>query len=208
MTTVINPAPRWIMLTDSIQTEVMDTGPATALTAMQLPGLVDIVPQLIGAPGLRMTDGGTPGFGAASNKNSIGMASGYSHAAGILIMLGTNDWSNPGTTGAEFSTDYEQVVSYAQSLGLVVVCVSPLWRADESAPIVHADSTYWLANFRTTIQAVAGQAGAKFIDGTLAPCTSQPALYADGIHLNQAGHMAFAPWLVTQMQSLGFWAPC
>jgi lysophospholipase L1-like esterase len=204
-------AERWIFLTDSIQTEVLSLatapeGLAGDLTAMQLPGLVNIVPQLIGAPGLRMTDGGTPGFGACSNKNAIGMASGYMAATGLVIMLGTNDWANPGTLGLEFINDYRATVDYAKGLGLKVVCVCPLWRADEASTVAHADgSSYSLQQFRDWIGQITLQEGVSWIDGTNAPCTSQPTQYADGIHLNQAGHLLFAPWLVSEMRALGFW---
>ena len=201
---------RWILFGDSIQSEVFGTvagtnAPATALTASQIPGLANVVLQNISSPGLRMTDGGDPGFGAFSNKGAIGLVSGFFGAFGLIITLGTNDWANPPTTGGEFTTDYRGVIDYAKSLGMVVVCVSPLWRFDEGAPIAHADATYWLANFRTTIQAIAQQEGVYFVDGTLAPCTSHPELYADGIHLNQDGHAQFAPWLVAQIRALQLW---
>lgn len=204
-------ADRWLFLTDSIQTEVMSApaapgGLATALTALQLPASVNIVPQLIGAPGLRITDGGTAGFGAFSNKNSIGMASGYMAAKGLLIMLGTNDWANPGSGGLEFINDYRAVIKYAKGLGLKVVCVSPIWRSDECDPVSHSDgASYSLQQFRNWIGQLTLQEGVFWIDGTTAPCTSKPEFYSDGVHLNQAGHLAFSPWLVSKMQALGFW---
>lgn len=202
---------RWIFLTDSIQTQVSSAasepeGLATALTALQLPHAVNIVPQLIGAPGLRMTDGGTPGFGACTNKNAIGMASGYMAAKGLIIMLGTNDWANPGTGGLEFIDNYRSVVKYAKGLGLKVVCVCPLWRADEAATVSHFDGgEYSLQQFRNWIGQVSLQEGVYWIDGTTAPCTAMPEYYSDGVHLNQLGHLAFGPWLVEKMQAFGFW---
>jgi len=143
------------------------------------------------------------------------MASGYSHAAGILIMLGTNDWTNYGTTGGEMTSAIASLVDYSRGLGLVPVCVSPIYRFDELEAdgvtqklYTHADcptTGYTLDNFRNVVRGVAAQKGAKFIEGKAFPGNLHPEWYMDGVHLNAEGHAAFAPWLVQSMRDLGLW---
>lgn len=209
MSTLTTPAPRWILLGDSIQSEVMPTGPATALTASQIPALAGVVCQNISSPGMRVGQGSQPGTGAYMNRAAIGLVSGLFGAAGLIVTLGTNDYGTTDVTASEFSSDYQALLQYAKTLvGANIVCISPIWRNDqygEGHPPTRADGTYTLQNYRTTIQANACAAGVHYIDGLQSPLTNHPELYADGLHPNVNGHAQFAPWLVTQMQALGFW---
>ena len=203
-------AQRWMILGDSIQAAVyaaagQPAAAATCLTASQLPGLANVLIQNLSSPGMRITQGGEPGTGAYANKNVIGLVAGYAGATGLIITLGTNDWGNPPTTGSEFSSNYQDILQYAKGLGLKLVCVSPIFRAEEVQARQHVDGMYSLGNFRTTVEGNAALAGVSYINGGEFTGYEHPEWYADGLHLNAEGHRAFVMWLVGKMRALGFW---
>lgn len=80
-------AERWGILGDSLQALVYGPGSVpgdqSRLTAAQLPTKLNLSINNLSSPGARMTDGGQPGFGAASNKNAITMMRGYAPMKGI-----------------------------------------------------------------------------------------------------------------------------
>jgi lysophospholipase L1-like esterase len=206
-----NAVERWFLLGDSIQSSVFSengqsVGPACALTASQIPNLANVTIQNLSSPGFRMSQGELPGFGACANRGGlIGGAIGLVPPAGIIIMLGTNDWGNYYVTGSAFTIDYPKVINYCKSMGMKVVCVSPIWHFMQDTVLQHADAGYPLANFRSWIQSMASAAGVGFIDGLSSPVSNCPEYFCDGVHMNEAGHDAFAPWLVMKMRCLGHW---
>jgi lysophospholipase L1-like esterase len=208
-------AERWIILGDSIQAHVY--GPGTVhgdqsrLTAAQLPRSLNIAINNLSSPGARLTDGGQAGFGASSNKNAITMVRGYAPMTGIIITLGTNDWTNPGTSGQSLLDCYRGMIQHCVSLGMIVVGVSPINRADGANGIQHFDGgIYPLSQFQYWIEAVCqeqavllGNDKVKMIQGGTCPIT--PAHLADGLHLNEIGHDVFCAWLIQSMRALGLW---
>jgi lysophospholipase L1-like esterase len=206
-----NAVERWFLLGDSIQSSVFSenghpVGPASALTASQIPSLANVTIQNLSSPGFRMSQGELPGFGACANRSGlIGGAIGLVPPSGIIIMLGVNDWANYSVTGSTFTTDYPKVINYCKSMGMQVVCVSPIWHYMQEVVMQHADAGYPLANFRSWIQSMASFAGVGFIDGLSAPVSNHPELFCDGVHMNEEGHDIFAPWLVMKMRELGHW---
>lgn len=196
-------AERWAILGDSIQAQVYAPGSAlgdqSKLTAALLPQKLNIAINNLSSPGARMTDGGQIGFGAASNLNAITMVRGYAPMKGIIITLGTNDWTNPGTSAQSLLDEYRKTIQHCKALGMAVVVVSPLNRADGGNGIQHFDGgNYTLANFQYWIEQVSYEQVAKVIHGGTAPLTADH--FADGLHLNAAGHEVFADWLIFKMR--------
>lgn len=208
-------AERWIILGDSIQSLVYTTGSGLGdqsfLTAARLPQLLNISINNLSSPGARMTDGGQVGFGAASNLNAITMVRGYAPMGGIVITLGTNDWTNPGSSAQNLLDSFRATIQHCVALGMKVVVVSPLNRADGANYINHFDGgSYNLANFQYWIEAVTqeqavlcGNQNVKMIQGSLCPLNSTH--YADGLHLNESGHEVFCEWLIDEVKALGYW---
>ena len=200
-------AERWGILGDSIQALVYGPGSVpgdqSRLTAAQLPAKLNIAINNLSSPGARMTDGGQPGFGAASNKNAITMMRGYAPMKGIIIALGTNDWTNPGTSAQSLLDSYRGMIQHCKALGLNVVTLSPLNRSGGGNGVQHPDGIHTLANFQYWIEQVSLEQGAKVIMGGTAPLTADH--FADGLHLNALGHDAFCAWLIQKMRALGFW---
>jgi lysophospholipase L1-like esterase len=205
---------RCILQGDSIMSLVIEqTGHPAAeakeLTANLIPDLTDVSIQNLSSPGLCMADpAGSPGIGAYSLRSAVNLVSGtVLRADRIIIALGVNDWSNISITGEMFTTAYQYYVQYCLSFGIHVVCVAPIFNAAEGAYVTHPDGGLWLSQFREWIADIASITGAAFINGALAPVTSDPTCYAsDGEHLNTKGHSLFAPWLVAQMKGLGLWS--
>lgn len=200
-------AERWILLGDSIQSLVYGPGSVlgdqSRLTAAQLSRLLNIAINNLSSPGARMTDGGQLGFGAASNKNAITMVRGYAPMAGIIITLGTNDWTNPGTSAQSLLDSYRGMIQHCRALGLAVVGVSPLNRVGGGNGVQHPDGIFTLGDFQYFIEAVCQEQGVKMIQGGTAPLTA--AHFADGLHLNADGHDVFCQWLIQKMRALGYW---
>lgn len=199
---------RWIILGDSIQAHVYTVGTALGdqshLTAAQLPQKLNIAINNLSSPGARMTDGGQLDFGAASNKNAITMVRGYAPMTGIIVTLGTNDWTNPGTSAQSLLDSYRGMIQHCKNLGMSFVGVSPINRADGDNGIYHFDGqTYTLSQFQYWIEAVCQEQCVPMIQGGTAPLL--PEHYADGLHLNEAGHDVFCDWLIAEMNNLGYW---
>lgn len=157
-----------------------------------------------------MTDGGQLDFGAASNKNAITMVRGYAPMAGIIITLGTNDWTNPGTSAQSLLDSYRGMIQHCRALGLAVVGVSPLNRVGGGDGVQHPDGIFTLGDFQYLIEAVfqeqaalLGSQHVKMIQGGTAPLAAEH--FADGLHLNALGHDVFCQWLIQKMRALGYW---
>lgn len=209
-------APRWIIVGDSIHAGVYsDTGmgnPAK-LTASVLPQRVGISVNNVSSPGQRVSEGGQPGFGAYANRAGlIGSVKGYSDAAGVIIDLGTNDWANPGSSIYDYMNQLRALIQYCRTtLWLPVVLIGPHWRADGDTPIYHVDGSSWtLAQWAYFTENVGYEEAVKpgpfltVIRGSEVP-SSVELLVADGIHYNEAGQEARTDFLISRMQSVGYW---
>lgn len=198
---------RWMLLGDSIQANVYipgsNYGDNKHLTAALLSQALNISINNLSAPGARLTDGGLPGFGAASNLNAISMVRGSSPMNGIICTLGTNDWANVGTSAQSFLDAYRALITRCKSLGLIFVGMSPLNRQDGYMAVQKADGAFTLAQWQSLAIAVCQEQGVKWIQGDLAPLTALD--LADGIHPNAGGHDKLAPWIITKMRSWGYW---
>lgn len=200
------PQERWILLGDSLQSQVHEVPGVTAqsrhLTANRIPQEINISIQNISTPGLTMANNGTL-WNAHDNREFLHMLDGYFGAKGIIITLGTNDWSTPGITTGMFYDQYSAVVSKAKSLGMVVVCVTPIWRADKDQYMPSGSSSYQLWVYQWIAATACQNQGEPVIDGSTAPLA--PSHFTDGLHLNGAGHAVFSSWLIQQMQAIGYW---
>ncbi len=88
-------------------------------------------------------------------------------------------------------------------LPVKVVCVSPIWRADEDNC---NDENYQSWVYRLVINWACEETGANYLNGEDA-VPHDMVYYGDsnGLHLNTEGHEVFTEWLVNQMVELGFW---
>lgn len=203
---------RWILVGDSIMSQVIETNsgkPALSrnLTSHLVEEKANVVIHNFSSPGARMANGGIKGFGFFNFKSSLNHINGYFPAKGVIITLGTNDWGS--STTSEFFTAYKSVVQHSKSLGLKVVCVSPIWRADElSYKQAKGDSRWQLWTYRLVVQWACEQGGGVYIDGRTAPVAGLQ-FFGDaknvGLHLNTYGHTVFSDWLVYQMRNIGYW---
>lgn len=198
---------RWIWLGDSIHAAVYEApGPVRApganLTVVNLAKNTGAVIHNLSWGGARAADGNDPNMGWVSNFNTIMRVSGPSPATGLVITLGTNDWASPAVSGAEFVASYRGLVRAAVVKGLKVVGVTPLWRADGAAGVTKADGVWNIVEWGSFVANICSQEGAKFIRGYQAPLV--PTHFADGLHLNEAGHLALEPYLRQEMQAHGY----
>ena len=105
-----------------------------------------------------------------------------------------------------------EVIRFSRiDLNMPVIVVTPIWRGDHAVSKPHADGgSYTLAQWRYFTAGVAYEEAAKpghfvsVIDGYQSPVIPSD-FVADQIHLNESGHNKFAPWLVQQMQNIGYW---
>lgn len=200
---------RAIIIGDSIQSHVFEPGGEAVipdvryLTANLVPELANVAVTNISAPGQRMASGGYAGYGLESNLNLIWYAVGGGGVQTAIITLGTNDWVSPAVSGIGFITAYRQAVKFAQSQGLTVVCVPPLWRKDMWTWISKTDGWYSLADFQSFAANVCFEEGAKVFDANQIGLL--PEHFADGLHLNQKGHEKFAGELIRKMKGWGYW---
>lgn len=207
----VNAAPqeRWILVGDSIQASVFGAGgEAKHLTANRIPQLKNIHIQNISSPGASMS--GWLGF--IHTRNILSQIDGYFGAKGVIITVGTNDWGRNSTS--QLFTDYKTYVTYAKSLGLEVVCVTPIWRSDEmnSLTVPNTSDSWQLWVYRWTIEQACTQGGGKIIDGGSSPLTNRLDYYGDtispsvaAVHPNATGHQVFTNWLIQRMNQLGYW---
>lgn len=200
------PQERWVLLGDSIQAQVFEPSgivpQAKLLTANRITQNLNVQIQNISSPGMSMAVNGT-GWDAYSNRTALRLIDGFFGAKGIVITLGTNDWGTPSINTSMFFEQYKATVQYAKSLGLQVVCVSPIWRADQDQYKASGSDSYQLWVYRWVVQEACTQGGGIYVDGSTAPLL--PEHFADGLHLNGAGHGVFSSWLTSKMKALGFW---
>lgn len=195
---------RCLIAGDSIQSMVY--GPAgstpdqSALTASRLPILTNVAIANLSAPGQRMASSGYAGMGLISNLNVLFYSVGGANPNCLIIALGTNDWTSTGG-GLEFITAYRQTVQYGKVLGMRVVCVPPLWRDNEADYRAHSDGNFNLASYRDWVINVCFGEGANVFDASNIGLT--PTDFADGLHLNESGHIKFSNALLSSLRGWG-----
>lgn len=198
---------RWLLAGDSIQTYVFADGvpgDTTAMLAHRVPEICNVSIQNISAGGNRMSNGGVPGFGLEGNLNMIKYIMGGAKADGIICTLGTNDWDALNVSGIGFIQAYRSFINYCWStLGLKVVCMSPIWRANGGENRVKADGTFKLSHYQDWVTGVAQETGMPWIDGKLTGITIDDTF--DGTHLNAQGHIKVGDFIISKMQAMGNW---
>lgn len=198
---------RWILLGDSIHAAVYEApGPARIpgvnLTAVNLAKNTGSTIHNLSWGGARASDGNDPGMGWVSNFNTIMRVSGPNPATGLIIALGTNDWASPAVSGSEFIASYRGLVRTAIVKGFKVVGITPLWRVDGANGAQKADGVWNIVEWGSFISDICAQEGGKSIRGYTAPLS--PSHFADGLHPNEAGHLALEPYIRQQMQGFGY----
>jgi hypothetical protein len=200
---------RWILVGDSIQTNVYEAPgphavPATELMAVNLAKNTGATINNLSWGGARMTDGGWPGFGWASNVAAIQRVCGPTPAKGVLVTLGLNDWGEPSVTGIGFITAMRTFIRACKSYGLIVVFLSPIWNAQGHIAKVKPDGSWTLPQWASFVANVAYEEGAHHISGYSAPLL--PEHFADDSHLNTAGHLVLEPYTRQKVNALGYMA--
>lgn len=207
-------ADRFIIIGDSIACGVYSDcgiGDPSKLWVNQLPGAVGSAVNNLSSPGQRITQGGQVGFGVAANLNAVTTVVGFSGAKAAIITAGTNDYTHYGTSLVEYIEAHRSVIAHCRSLGLEVIVVSPIWRADLAVEVLHVDGNHYsMESFRVYGEMVAAEEKAKpgpavhILTGLDAPLMPEHYV-ADQLHLNSSGHDVFFGWLVGRMQALGYW---
>ncbi len=230
-----NAFDNWLMMGDSIMSWVI--GPdsqASALTANRIPTIVNISIMNLSKPGARISyltkstpdsysssrDGTIVGsscisftqcpydtrFSAYLYKKMLTYFGNLYGAKGLIITLGRNDWGSSDLN--QLNADYSELVAFAISNGLKVVCVGPIWDASET-------SSNNMSVIRFVIWGSCNSNGGTFINAYDAVPHNTALYYSyvnssgqtiiNNTHLNAAGHQQFTNWLVTNMKNLGFW---
>ena len=199
--------PRWIMVGDSIQAWVVDdynsTPPlAKNLTASRVPQLTNTTIQNASCPGAALTT--NPAGLADAVINQVG----YFGVNGVLLMLGTNDWIAQTVNTSDYFMAICAFVDKFKAKNIPVVVVSPLWRTDAYAQKPQrGGATCDLTSYVNTAAWVVSLYGSPlvhYVDGFNSPCRDA-SYFADGVHLNNKGHIAFGDYLIAQMKAKGFW---
>lgn len=198
---------RWILVGDSIQTNIYEAPgphavPALELMAVNLARNTGATINNLSWGGARMADGGWPGFGWASNVATVERVSSPNKAKGVLVTLGLNDWNEPTVSGIGFITGMRTFIQACKVMGLEVVFLSPIWNASKDTPKAKADGSWDLAQWAAFVANVCFEEGAKHISGLSAPLDASH--FADGIHLNVAGHIALEAYVRPKMNALGY----
>jgi len=159
----------------------------------------NVVVHNFSSPGARMTD---VGFFAGMNHAgpAVGLVSGFFGMQGLVVALGTNDWSQD----ADLAVFHDSYAGFLTGLlpGLPVACLSPPWRQDEASANGNGDT---LEDFRDVIRDVCTEAGGTYLDGKDAIPNSL-SYFPDGLHPNERGHRAMARFLNAELNQLG-WLP-
>lgn len=198
---------RWILVGDSIQTNIYEAPgphavPATELMAVNLARNTGATINNLSWGGSRLTDGGWTGFGWASNTATIQRVVGPNAPKGILVTVGLNDWGEPSVSGIGFITAMRSFIQACKGMGLTVVFLSPIWNVDKDLVKAKADGSWNLAQWGSFVANVCYEEGAKHISGLSAPLNATH--FADGVHLNVAGHIALEAYVRQQMNALGY----
>jgi lysophospholipase L1-like esterase len=120
---------------------------------------------------------------------------------GLVIALGTNDWSHSSVSVSSFSSAYG---AFVQSIppGIHVLCMSPTWRSGDGQPNTRGET---LDDYRAATRAVCESRGATYLDGKdVIP--NDPAYFFDGLHPNERGHRAMSSVLARRLREIG-WTP-
>jgi lysophospholipase L1-like esterase len=110
------------------------------------------------------------------------------HGDTIVVLLGTNDWNN-GIAESIFKTDYSNFITSLEVLRPTIVCVTPIWRADEGTRNKAGNT---IAQLRSDIASICSGRGHSVIDG-LSLVPSKGSYYTPGgIHPNDDGYACYA----------------
>lgn len=206
--------PRWALVGDSIQAWVLEagglatSGQASLLTASRIPFQTNVSIQNLSTPGIRLAAGAYPDANVF-DQTMINKISGGFGMNGVICTLGTNDYSNAGVTTVDYFYALNALMDRTKALGIPLVIVSPIWRADKDVPVAKSNGTSSpLADFQNVAAWVVSLRPAAdkvyLIDGSQAPVQAA-GYFGDGLHLNGLGHTTFSNWLVAQMKAKGLW---
>lgn len=199
---------RFILVGDSIQAYVVDdtvTNPALAsnLTAVRLSSVYNAATiQNISSPGATLA-GPT---GLSNYPDDVIHQIGAFGINGVIITLGANDLRNPVITTQDYLQAYANYLVALRNQGYTgpVVMLSPLKMYDQTIfPLGKTPEA-----FRDAVMNLAAFFGGPaqnlfFIDGLTCPLTASA--FADGLHLNNAGHVQFGDWLYNKVKALNLW---
>lgn len=104
-----------------------------------------------------------------------------------VVFLGTNDWGY-GIPIVKFETNYRNFIHVLDDRHPQVICVTPIWRADDGTL---NGAGYKLDDYRKAITQICTADRHPAIDGSsLVP--HDPKYYLDGLHPNDAGYEYYA----------------
>jgi len=128
------------------------------------------------------TVSGCPTYGAM-NANDIVPLLGNP----IVVFLGTNDWGCS-IPIAKFKISYSNFIRTLDGLHPQVICVTPIWRADDGTL---NSAGCKLDDYRKEIAQICAADGHPVIDGSpMVP--HDPKNYVDGVHPNDTGYSYYA----------------
>ncbi len=191
--------PRIMIIGDSIQTG-SSLRDATSQAAMTLQALGNVIVHDFSCPGARLTD---VGFIAGMHQatSAVHLLGGpFGKLDGIVINLGTNDWSGNADL-AVFEQDYTGLLASFPP-GVRVLCMGPTWSRDEGKPNAGGHTK---DDFRAATRRACEGRGIPYIDGRDA-IPPGPRYFPDGLHPNDAGHRLMGKWLRDQLAARG-WLP-
>lgn len=168
----------------------------------------------LSAPGNRITAGSAPGAGIKFNANAFNLMRGVSLPVVAILFAGTNDWAGADTYGyhptlPSFIADYRWIIGYWRSNGVPLLCIPPLWRADEfgyGAPVYkpHPDADYTLQTYRNWIYDLCREntPSAHYLAPNGMGLTPDD-FVGDGLHLNSSGHAKIALGVEAALTEMG-----
>ncbi|QEL26163.1 SGNH/GDSL hydrolase family protein [Bosea sp. F3-2] len=217
--TVVRASPRGLVIGDSLSSMVYADDPiipdACALWTAVLSQSTGINFQSLSAPGNRVTAGSAPDASIKYNAAAFNLMRGVALPVVAILFAGTNDWAGSDTyayhpTLPNFIADYRAIVGYWRSNGVPLICIPPLWRADEfdassvAVSKAHPDGNFTLQGYRNWIFDLAHEyaPNAHYL-----PHTSfglEPADFAgDGLHMVATGHAKVALAVEAKLREIG-----
>lgn len=216
-----DPPAKWLIIGDGTASAVVEYNvvpPSTAAWPYLVGNLANIQPVLL------PTGASSYVYFPAGAKLVVESIPAYG-AAGVILVLGSNDFGTGQNIGAVQYAAY-QLVQRIKALGVSkVVCVTPIRRWDDKTrrgpnPGQVSALGYTLvpvplvtrATYSSAIANGCASAGAGVVLGYTAPLVLGFTHYTPAVqgttmfqYLNQAGHQAFAQWFAALMKVRGYW---
>lgn len=190
-----NAAPRNLMVTDSIFTQVYGSTPSTALAFNIVRAKTNGIVDVLGSPGLTVAPQG--GYaGAVDLLPAIQIWKGRYGAKHVYLLASTND-HGLSVPLASYRVAVREFAAGVQAMGLGLVCIKPLWKSTQNA--ANADGRV-LEDYRRVMTEACAEFG-----GVTVAFAATSTDFVDGIHLNQTGHARFAEWIINVGEFFQSW---